>query len=185
MEAPAITRYPRPFFAPLWMSLLAGAIVLAALGYAVYRSAGTTVVMLARTAEKDPGTIADPPLSPEGEERAQRLARLFGDGGAAAGLDAIYVSTDRRAQQTAAPLGQRLHRTPITFSAKDVGATASRLLHDHTGQAVLVIAGGASFAQMLRELGGGELPAVQEDPDVVYVVSLPRFGRARLVRLRL
>jgi len=27
MEAPAITRYPRPFFAPLWMSLLAGAIV--------------------------------------------------------------------------------------------------------------------------------------------------------------
>jgi phosphohistidine phosphatase SixA len=185
MEAPAITRYPRPFFAPLWMSLLAGAIVLAALGFAVYRSAGTTIVMLARTAEKDPGTIADPPLSPEGEERAQRLARLFGDGGAAAGLDAIYVSADRRAQQTAAPLGQRLHRTPIVFSDKEVAATASRLLHDHTGEAVLVIAGGASFAQMLRELGGGAVPAVQEDPDVVYVVSLPRFGRARLVRLRL
>jgi hypothetical protein len=38
---------------------------------------------------------------------------------------------------------------------------------------------------MLRALGGEELPAVQDDPDVVYVVSLPRFGRARLVRLRL
>jgi phosphohistidine phosphatase SixA len=185
MEAPAITRYPRPFFAPLWMSLLAGAIVLAVLGFAVYRSAGTTVVILARTAEKDPATIADPPLSPEGEERAQRLARLFGDGGAAAGLDAIYVSEDRRAQQTAAPLGQRLHRNPIAFAPAEVASTAGRLLHDHTGQAALVIAGGTTFAQMLRELGGGELPAIQDDPDVIYVISLPRFGRARLVRLRL
>jgi phosphohistidine phosphatase SixA len=185
MEAPAITRYPRPFFAPLWMSLLAGAIVLAALGFAAYRSAGTTLVVLARTPEKAPATIADPPLSPEGEERAQRLARLFGEGGAATALDAIYVSEDRRAQQTAAPLGQRLHLTATTFAAAEVGATAARLLHDHTGQAVLVIAGGASFSQMLRELGGAQLPAVQDDPDVVYVISLPRVGRARLLRLRI
>jgi broad specificity phosphatase PhoE len=185
MEAPAITRYRRPFFAPLWMSLLAGTIVLAALGFAVYRSAGTTVVVLMRPAEKDPGTIADPPLSAEGEERAQRVAHLFGDGGAAAGLDAVYVSEDRRAQQTAAPLGQRLHRVPVTFGPTAVRATASRLLHDHTGEAVLVIAGGGSFAQMLRALGGQDLPLLQEDPDVIYVVSLPRFGRARLLRLRL
>jgi broad specificity phosphatase PhoE len=184
MEAPAITRYPRPFFAPLWMSLLAGAIVIAALGFAVYRSVGTTVVILTRPAQQDPGTIADPPLSPEGEERAQRLARLFGDG-AAAGLDAIYVSEDRRAQQTAAPLGQRLHRVPVTFGAAAVRATAARLLHDHTGEAVLVIAGGGSFAQMLRALGGEDLSSAQADPDIIYVISLPRFGRARLVRLRL
>jgi len=167
------------------MSLLAAAIVIAALGFAAYRSAGTTVIMLMRSAEKDPGTIADPPLSSEGEERAQRLAHVFGDGGAGAGLDAIYVSEDRRAQQTAAPLAQRLHRVPVIFGAAAVRATAARLLHDHTGEAVLVIAGGGSFAQMLRALGGEELPAVQDDPDVVYVVSLPRFGRARLVRLRL
>jgi phosphohistidine phosphatase SixA len=185
MEAPAITRYRRPFFAPLWMGLLAAAIVIAALGFGVYRSAGTTVVMLMRSADKDPGTIADPPLSSEGEERAQRLAHLFGDGGAAAGLDAIYVSEDRRAQQTAAPLAQRLHRVPVTFDATGVRATAARLLHDHTGEAVLVIADGASFAQLLRALGGEGLPAAQSDPDVIYVVSLPRFGRARLVRLRL
>jgi broad specificity phosphatase PhoE len=185
MEAPAITRYPRPFFAPLWMSLLAAAIVIAALGFAVYRSAGTTVVILMRPAAKDPGTIADPPLSPEGEQRAARLEHMFGDGGPTAGLDAIYVSEDRRAQQTAAPLGQRLHRVPVTFGAAGVRATAARLLHEHTGEAVLVIAGGGSFTQMLRALGGEELPAVQDDPDIIYLVSLPRFGRARLVRLRL
>jgi len=39
------------------MSLLAAAIVIAALGFAAYRSAGTTVIMLMRSAEKDPGTI--------------------------------------------------------------------------------------------------------------------------------
>jgi broad specificity phosphatase PhoE len=184
MEAPAITRYPRPFFAPLWLSFLAAAIVIAALGFAVYRSAGTTLVVLVRPAEKDPGTIADPPLSPEGEERAQRLAHLFAEGGALSGLDAIYVSEDRRAQQTAAPLGQRLHRVPVTFGAATVSATAARLLHEYTGEAVLVIAGGGSFAQMLRALGGADVTAV-EDPDVIYVISLPRFGRARLLRLRL
>src|ERR1700722_882226 len=183
MEAPAITRYRRPFFAPLWLTMLAGALVLAALtafGFAMYRSAGSTIVMLMRPAEKDPGIIADPPLSPEGEERAQRLAHLFGDGGTVAGLDAIYVSDDRRAQQTAAPLGQRLHRVPVTFGAAGVRATAARVLHDHTGEAVVVIAGGASFVQMLRALGGEDLPGVQDDPDVIYVISLPPFGRARL-----
>ena len=185
MEAPAITRYRRPFFAPLWVTLLAGLVALAAVGFAVYRSAGTTVVLLMRAAEKDPGTIADPPLSPEGEERAQRLAHLFGDGGTLAGLDAIYVSEDRRAQQTAAPLGQRLHRVPVTFTSAQVGATASQLLHDHTDEAVLVIADNDGFAQMLRALGGEGVPAALNDPDVIYVISLPRFGRARLLRLRL
>ena len=66
--------------------------------------------------EKDPGTIDDPPISPEGEARAQRLAQMFGGGGSGR-IDAIYVSDDRRAQQTAAPLAERLHLTPVVFSA--------------------------------------------------------------------
>ena len=77
MQAPAITRRRRPFLAPLWLTLLAG-LVIVALGFSFYRDAGTTVVLLVRPAEKDPGTIADPPISPEGEERAQHLARMFG-----------------------------------------------------------------------------------------------------------
>lgn len=185
MEAPAITRYRRPFFAPLWLSLLAALMVVAVLGLAAYRGAGATLVVLMQPAEKDPGTIADPPVSAEGEARAQRIAHLFGDAGAAAGLDAIYVSEDRRAQQTAAPLIERLHRSPVVFKDLDAEAVGARVLHEHSGGAVLVIAGGASIAQILHALGAPERSTAADDGDFVYVVSVPAFGRARLVRLRL
>src|SRR6201988_5326646 len=99
MDPPVITRHRRPFPEPLWLPLLA---VLAIGGVAVvfYRSATTTVVLLVPAMEKEPGTIDDPPLSPEGEQRAQHLARMFGDVDGGGRLDAIYVSDDRRARQS-------------------------------------------------------------------------------------
>jgi phosphohistidine phosphatase SixA len=185
MEAPAITRYRRPFFAPLWLTLLA-AVVIAALCVALYRSAGTTVVLLMRPAEKDPGTIADPPISPEGEARAERLARLLGDTAPGAELDAIYVSDDRRAQQTAAPLAERLHHKPTVFAGADAAALEARVLRDHFRGTVLVIAAGPSFTQLLRAFGGIEPPpAAPDDADSIYVLCIPTFGAARLLRLRL
>ena len=185
MEPPAITRYRRPFLAPLWLSLLA-ALLVAAIGVALYRSSGTTLVLLLRPGDKDPGTIADPPLSPEGEERAQSLARLLGDTHPGLGLDAIYVTGDQRAQQTAAPLAARLQRRPRGFAADEAGALARRLLREHTGEAVLVIAGDPAFTQMLQALGGADnAGAGVDDAEILYVVSVPSFGRARLVRLHL
>ena len=183
MEAPAITRYRRPFFAPLWLSLLAAAMLVALLGLAAYRGAGTTLVVLVPPAEKDAGTIADPPVSAEGEARAQRIAHMFGDSGVASGLDAIYVSEERRAQQTAVPLIERLHRSPVSF--KDPEAVTGRLLHQHSGGAGLVIAGSPSIGQMLHALGAEARPAAPDDADFIYIVSVPAFGRARLLRLRL
>jgi broad specificity phosphatase PhoE len=185
MEPPGITRHRRPFLAPVWLSLLA-AVVIGAIGWTLYRSGTTTVVLLVRPVAKGPGTIADPPVSPEGEERAQRLAHMFGEGSGAGSIDAIYESDDRRAQQTGAPLAERLHRTPVLFSAADARATAGRVLHEHRGGAVLVIASGAALPQMVRELAGRDLPpGERDDPDLMYVVSIPTFGRPNLVRFRL
>ena len=115
MEPPGITRHRRPFLAPLWVTLLAAAGGGRVVAWAFYRDASTTVVILVHPAEKTPGTIDDPPLSPEGEERAQRLAQMFA-GPAVGSIDAIYASDDRRAQQTAAPLAERLHRVPAVLS---------------------------------------------------------------------
>ena len=183
MEPPAITRHRRPFLAPLWLGLLA-ALFVAGFGLAFYHSSGTTLVLLLRPGDKDPGTIADPPLSPEGEERAQRLARLLGETRPGLGLDAIYVTGEQRAQQTAAPLAARLQRHPTVFAADQAGALAGQLLHEHVGGAVLVIAGEPAFTQMLRALGSAESPGAGVDgSEVIYVVSIPSFGRARLVRL--
>lgn len=183
MEAPGITRYRRPFFAPLWLILLAGLLV-GGLALAFYRAAATTVVVLVQAADKDPGMIADPPISPDGEERAQHLARMFGDGLGGLGLDSLYVSDDRRAQQMAAPLAERLHRAPVVFPAADASSVAGRLLREHSGAAVLVIADGGTVSQMLRALGHTQATPVPDPSEVMYVVSAPSVGRAHVVRIR-
>jgi phosphohistidine phosphatase SixA len=185
MEPPAITRHRRPFLAPLWISLLA-AVVLAVLAFSFYHSAaGTTLVVLVHAGAREPGLISDAPLSPEGEERAQHLAQVLGERTGALGLDQIYVTGDQRAQQTAAPLAARLQRPPKTFTADQVGATAAHLLHEHVGKAVLVVADGAAFNQMLEALGLGEFAGSVDEVAVVYLISVPSLGRARVLRLHL
>ena len=183
MEAPAVTRRRRPFLAPLWLILLA-TLTVGAIAWNVYRSAGTTLVVLVRSPDRQPGTIADPPVSADGEARAQRLARLFGQSGSAGGLEAIYASDDRRAQQTVAPLAERLHRAPVIFSAGDIGAATARVLREHGGGTVLVIGAGDSVEQMAHVLAGADAArAVASDPDALYIVSIPSFGHAQLLRV--
>ncbi len=185
MEPPGITRRRRPFLAPLYLSLLAAGAFFA-LGWVFYNTATTTVVFLVRPVEKSPGTIDDPPVSPEGEARAERLAHMFGDAVHGAGrLDGVYESDDRRAQQTAAPLIERLHTPPVVFRAADARATAARALHEHRGGTVLVIASGAALPEMVQELAGIQLTDAAGDTDFVYVVSVPSVGRAHLARFRL
>lgn len=183
MEPPGITRHRRPFLAPLWVTLLA-LLVAAGVVYTVYRGAATTVVVLASSGEKAPGTIDDPPISAEGEQRAQRLTQMFAPGGAGR-LDALYVSSERRAQQTAAPLAELLRVTPTVYEVKDAAAAATALVHRHEGGAVLVVGNSAALQQFLRQLAGPAGPGVAADePDLLYIVSVPSFGRARLLRLK-
>jgi len=181
MEPPGITRHRRPFLAPLWVTLL---VVLIAAGvvYTVYRGAATTVVVLASSGEKDPATIDDPPVSAEGERRAQRLAQMFAPGGGR--LDALYVSGERRAQQTATPLAELLHLTPTPYDARGSSAVAAALLRSHEGGAVLVIGGAAAMQQILRQLVGAGVGDAAVDPDLLYIVSVPSFGRPHVLRLK-
>jgi broad specificity phosphatase PhoE len=184
MEPPAITRHRRPFLAPLWISLLA-LLILAVLALSLYRNAGTTVVLLVQAGAREPGLIADPPLSPEGEERAQHLAQVLGERTGSLGVDLIYATGDQRAQQTAAPLATRLQRPAQVFAADQAAATAARVLHEHAGKAVLVVADGATFTQLLQALGVGEVAGTADDAAVIYLISVPSFGRARVLRLYL
>jgi phosphohistidine phosphatase SixA len=183
MEPPGITRHRRPFLAPLWVTLLA-LLIGAGVVYTVYRSAATTVVVLASAGEKEPGTIDDPPISAEGERRAQRLAQMFAPGGGPGRLDALYVSGERRAQQIAAPLAELQHLAPTVYDVKDVAAVASGVLRAHEGGAVLVIGSTAGLRQFLRQLAGAGAGEAAAEPDLLYIVSVPSFGRPRVLRLK-
>jgi Histidine phosphatase superfamily (branch 1) len=188
MEAPSVTvtRHRRPFLAPLWLVLLT-ALTAGVLAWSFYRGAATTVVILVRTSDKDPGTIADPPISADGEARAQRLAHVFGDVRGTGAVDAVYVSDGRRSQQTAAPLVERLHRAPVAFAEADAVATAERVLHENVGSRVVMVASSAVIPRMLRTLGSPDPAgtAPDETEPAVYMLSIPSFGRAQLLRLKL
>src|SRR5262249_51726884 len=142
MEAPAIiSHHRRPFLLPVWLTFGAvfGLFVAAVVAFLIYRSATTTtVVVLARHVERDLSAIQDPPLSPEGEQRAERLAQMFGRGTGAGHIDAIYVSDVRRTQQTAAPLAERLGKQVIVVPASDTKGLVSRVMHEHDGGSVLI-----------------------------------------------
>ncbi len=184
MEPPGITRHRRPFLAPLWLTLLA-LLIAAVVAYTVYRGAATTVVVLASSGDKDPGTIDDPPISAEGERRAQRLAQMLATGAGPGRLDALYVSGERRAQQTAAPVAELLHLTPTAYDARDATAVAGGLLRGREGGAVLVIGGAPAVQQFLRQLAGpGSAGQAAADPDLLYIVSVPSFGRPQVLRLK-
>jgi phosphohistidine phosphatase SixA len=185
MEPPAITRHRRPFLVPVWLTMLSMLAVVVAIGIAiiVVRTATTTTVVLVGPVEKDVGTIDDPPLSTDGEQRAQRLARMFGE--SPTGLSAVYVGQTRVAQQTAAPLAERLHLHPIAVPVNDAKATVSRMLHEHDGATVLLIGTSASLPPLLRALSGHDIAATKDDEyDSMFVVSIPTFGDSSVLRLR-
>jgi broad specificity phosphatase PhoE len=188
MEAPAIiNRHRRPFLLPVWLSFAAvfGLFLAAVVAFFVYRAASTTtVVVLARHAEKDLSSIQDPPLSAEGEQRAERLAQMFGRGKGVGHIDAIYVSDARRTQQTAAPLAERLGKPPIVVPASDIKGLASRIMHEHDGGSVLIVGHSNTVPELIHDLGDIDVPPIGDDEyDTLYVLSIPSFGHASLLRM--
>lgn len=184
MEPPGITRHRRPFLAPIWLPALAGALLLA-MAVLVFHDASTTTIVVVRHAEKAVGTIEDPPLSPEGEQRAERLAVMFGEASGVGHLDAIYVTNTRRSQQTAAALAARLHLVPAVVPLSDIGALVARVLRDHRGGTVLIVGHSNTIPELIRELSGKEIePIADTDYSDIYVLSVPHFGSASLVHLK-
>ncbi len=181
METAAIARRRRPFLAPIWLTvlLLVIAIVVA---LEVYQAAATTTVVVVRPAESDLGSIQDAPLAPEGEQRAERLAELFGGTTAPGRIAAIYVSATRQTQQTAAPLAARLGLRPIVVPAADVDGTVARALNDYRGETVMIVSG--AMDRVVEALGGtkSDAPAAN-DYGNIYIVSVPMLGSAGVVQL--
>jgi 2,3-bisphosphoglycerate-dependent phosphoglycerate mutase len=184
--SPSLTRRRRTFFAPLWLLAWAGILMLAA-AVVYWNSATTTTIVLIRHAEKQIGTIDDAPLSPQGEQRATRLAQMFGDPEAFGRVRQIYVTDTRRTQQTAAGLAQRLGLKPVVVEGKpSAGEIARRVLRENRGGLALVVGHGNTVPQIVKELSDAkEVPAFgEEEFDTMYVVTVPTIGKASVLRMK-
>jgi phosphohistidine phosphatase SixA len=90
----------------------------------------------------------DPGLSAEGQARAERLAGWFGGDPPAA----IYVSSTRRARETAAPLAARLGLTLEDYDPSDTSALIARVKAE-TGP-VLIVGHSNTVPEIVERLGG-------------------------------
>jgi len=100
----------------------------------------------------------DPGLTEEGQRNAARLADLLADDPPAA----IYVSTTRRARETAAVLATRLGLTPKTYDPRDTPALIAAVTAE-TGT-VLIVGHSNTVPEIVERLGG-QRPADLSETD--------------------
>jgi len=157
-----------------------GAVILFA--YFATFSRPVTTVILVRHAEKniEPNN-QDPDLAPAGFERAQEIARIFGD----SGINAIYATQFKRTQQTVKPLADRA-RLPVTvLEASQTDALVSQIQTNHRGQTVFVAGHNNTVPAVVSMLSGETYPLISESEyDNLYIVTIYRFGKAKVVKMK-
>jgi broad specificity phosphatase PhoE len=109
----------------------------------------------------------DPALSPQGVSFAQRLPALF------AGRSkpvALYVSSTRRARETAAPLAAALRITPREYDPADTAALLARVRAEPGP--VLIVGHSNTVPDIVAGLGGTRpAPLADTDYGTVWMIS--------------
>jgi broad specificity phosphatase PhoE len=175
----------KPFFAPVGLaaaSALAAALVMALLAWLLVTAKSTTVIVV-REVEMASSGGAVPVLSPAGQSRAELLARMFGDAQLKDHVDTIYVSPTPGTQATAQPLAARLGTKPVVVSQDDPRALARRVLRGHRGGRILVVARGNAARDLAAALSGVSDIPLATDFGTLYIVTVPRIGRANLLSI--
>ena len=183
MQAPFITRRRRPFLTPIWLSGLFLLLALAVLGVciALYQSATTTTIVVVGGGSR--GVAGQPERTVTADRSAERLVQLFSGAQTLGRIDALYISEARGMDQLASQLASRLRLAPVVLADADGGAMAARALSEHRGGAVLIMVRQASVPSLIRALSGLTAPASLGDDAQLFVVAVPTFGSAGLLRL--
>lgn len=181
----------KPFWAPVGLaavSALSAALVMALLAWLLVTAKSTTVIVV-RGAETASADAVEAPtewaLSSEGRARAELLARMFGDDRLKNRVDAIYVMPTLATQATALPLAGKLGIKPVVVAPLGAHAWARRILREHRGGRILVVAPASAARDLAAELSGvADIPPILPmEFGTMYIVTVPRIGRANLLRV--
>jgi broad specificity phosphatase PhoE len=141
-----------------------------------------TTIILVRHAEKniEPNN-PDPDLSPEGFERAQEIARVFGE----TGINAIYATQFKRTQQTVKPLADRTGVQARLLQANQTDELVKQLQTTNRGQTVFIAGHNNTVPAIVSALSGDTYPNIPESEyDNLYIVTIYRFGKAKVVKMK-
>jgi broad specificity phosphatase PhoE len=166
-------------------ALLLGALLLPAASPPPAGDADTVIIVVRHAERDDSAGGEDPPLSAAGVDRAAALRDALGH----AGVGTILVSNRRRTAQTAAPLAEALHLTPIVAPIDAPAdayarALAERARREHRGQVVLIVNHSNTVPLIVRALGGTAADIPDHQFDDLYVMTITAAGTVRSIRAR-
>lgn len=174
----------RPFFRSLVAPVIGFLLVAGGIAW-FFESQSTTTLIIVRHAEKAEQPADDAGLTTEGKLRAHKLADMLTEVDVVAGLDSIYTSQFKRAQETARPLAKRLELPIDVWAADDFKGLEEKILGEHRGEIVLIVGHSNTVPRIIAEFGGSKkVPDIPEHQyNDFFVVSIPWFGRTKTLRL--
>lgn len=157
-----------------------GAVVILAY-FSTFARPVTTVILVRHAEKKLEPNNQDPDLAPEGVERAHEIARVFAD----AGINAIYATQFKRTQQTVKPLSDRTAVAVTLLDSNQTNELLQRIQTTYRGQTVFIAGHNNTVPAMVSELSGETYPLIPESEyDNLYIVTIYRFGKAKVVKLK-
>ena len=159
---------------------LLGAVVLFAY-FSTFERPLTTIILVRHAEKNIEPSNTDPDLSPAGQARAQELVRMFGN----AGIKAIYATQYKRTQQTVKPLSDKLGVPFSQIEAKNTAELIRQIRAQHNGEVIFVAGHNNTVPEIIAALGGPQMPIIPETEfDNLYVVTIYRVGKAKLLKMR-
>jgi 2,3-bisphosphoglycerate-dependent phosphoglycerate mutase len=141
----------------------------------------TTIILVRHAEKKIEPNNQDPDLSPEGFERAQEIARVFGE----TGINAIYATQYKRTQETVKPLSDRTGVAVKLLQSNQTDELVNQLQTTNRGQTVFIAGHNNTVPAIVSTLSGDTYPTIPESEfDNLYIVTIYRFGKAKVVKLR-
>jgi broad specificity phosphatase PhoE len=141
----------------------------------------TTIILVRHAEKKIEPNNPDPDLSPEGLERAQEIARVFGE----TGINAIYATQYKRTQQTVKPLADRTGVAVKLLQANQTDELVNQLQTTNRGQTVFIAGHNNTVPAIVSTLSGQTYPTIPESEfDNLYIVTIYRFGKAKVVKMK-
>ena len=143
-----------------------------------------THIFCVRHAEKDRDELHNPGLDAMGKARAEHLGRVLAE----AGLDAVFVTPYRRAQDTAEPVVRRGNTAPAQiYFPEDQEEWIAEVLQTYQGKKLLIVGHQFTIPHLLNQLHGHgfdfeNIP--DSDCGQFFVVSTLGIGHSEILTTR-
>lgn len=141
----------------------------------------TSTIFLVRHAEKQLNK-SNPSLTPEGHQRAERLAHILDS----VKLDAIFSTDFKRTVQTAQPTAEAQQLSISSYDHTNLSDFAQEIRQNHQGENILIVGHSNTTPKLTGLLEGNDIYESFDESDYgnLVIVSIPKSGMAKTVFLR-